>query len=415
MDILSRVKSAWGALWGDSQGFVPLASGGLLNPIAASGSDDPWLRISAYFACIRNISEDIAKLPLITYRRLPRGKERAVDHPLYNLLRRQPHPSIGSMAFRETTTRFALGLGNGFAQILRKVNGEPYALQPINPSAVEIKPGIDGHVEYLVRQPNNDLTISDSDMIHLHGLSADGICGISIAGLARENLEFAGSAQSFGRNLFASGGRPGGILKHPAKLSKEAKESLGKSWEAAYGGKNTGKTAILDHGIEYQAIAISPVDAQFLETRQFSCEEIARWFRMPLHKIQYLVRAQGWSTLDAQNTDYLTDCLMPWLVRWEDELNRKLFPDSDEYFVEHLVNGMLRGDLATRSAYYVSQFSIGHLSINEIRELENENIVDDEMCDKHFIPMNMTPAEFIKSVSAEPSAAAKPQEEKQNA
>jgi HK97 family phage portal protein len=302
------------------------------------------------------------------------------------------------MAFRETITRHALARGNGFAEILRLANGEAYALQPVDPDIVKIKPGPDGHVAYEVAFAGNSRTIPDTDMIHIHGLSSDGLCGISVAGLARENLEFAGSAQAYGRNLFSSGGRPGGILTHPAKLTKEAKDSLREAWDGAYGGKNTGKTAVLDHGIDYKPITINPVDAQFLETRQFSCEEIARWFRMPLHKIQYLVRAQGWSTLDAQNTDYLTDCLMPWLVRWEEELDRKLFADS-EYFAEHLVIGLLRGDQASRASFYTSQFSIGALSINEIREFENMNPIEGEGGDKHFVPMNMTPAEFANSVS----------------
>lgn len=407
MTFFSRIKSAWGFISGDRDGFVPAADGNSPAALLAVGDDSSWLRISAYYACIRNISEDIAKLPLITYRRLSRGKERASDHPLYNLLRKQPHPAIGSMSLRETITRYALGWGNGFARILRQGNGLPYALQPISPIGAEIIPADGGHVAYLIRQPGNDLIIPDIDMIHIHGLSPDGINGMSVASLARETLDFAGSAQSYGRNLFASGGRPGGILTNPGKLQQVAKENLRKAWDEAYGGKNSGKTAVLDHGTEYRPITINPVDAQYLETRQFTCEEIARWFRMPLHKIQYLVRAQGWSTLDAQNTDYLTDCLMPWLVRWEEEINRKLFGDSDEYFVEHLVNGMLRGDQASRSSFYTSQFSIGALSINEIREFENMNPIEGEGGDKHFVPLNMTPAEFANSVSG--SGSAKPQ------
>jgi HK97 family phage portal protein len=400
MSIFSRLNDSWHALWGDSQGFVPV-SGTVSTPVALSGSDGAWMGIAAYFACIRNLSEDVAKLPLITYRRLARGKERATNHPYYKLLRRRPYPSVGSIAFRETMMRNVLGWGNGYAEILRRNTGEAYALQIISPQNVIIRADKSGTgIEYVVKTSVlPEKTISPENMIHIHGLSANGIDGISIAGYARETLQFAASAQTYGKNIFARGGRPSGILTHEGKLQPEAKQALAKAWEEAYGGSNSGRTAVLDHGIKYEAISINPVDAQYLETRQFTVEEIARWFRMPLHKIQYLVRAQGWSTLDAQNTDYLTDTLMPWLIRWEEELTAKLFPVEPEYFVEHLVTGLLRGDASTRKDFYVGMFSIGGLSINEIRELENMNPIEGEGGDKHFVPLNMTPAEFANSIN----------------
>lgn len=401
MSIFGRMKNAWNAFSGDQDGFKPAGAGSLTNPIIQPGADDRWMGISAYFACIRNICEDVGKLPLITYKRLERGKERAHSHPLYDVLRMNPHPSIGAMAFREAMTRHALGWGNGYAKILRRGNAEAYALEPVHPSFVTVKPDDGGKVKYQVRRPGNaDEVVSGADMLHLHGISTDGVSGLSIAELARETLEFAGSAQTFGRNLFARGGRPAGVLKHPKSLTKPQKDELREQWDSAYGGRNAGaRTAILDLGVEYEGISINPVDAQYLETRQFSVEEIARWFRMPLHKIQYLVRAQGWSTLDAQNTDYLTDTLSPWLIRWEEEINRKLFAGDKDHFSEHLVNGLLRGDQRARSSFYVSQFSIGALSINEIREFENMNPIEGDGGDKHFVPLNMTPAEFANSVT----------------
>jgi HK97 family phage portal protein len=398
MGFFERMKNAWGALTGDAQGFVSVSSGSAWSS-APLLNDDKFMRIAAYYACIRNISEDIGKLPLITYRRLARGKERAPENPMYDLLAKSPHPSISSMAFRETLTRYALGWGNGYARILRLGNGAPYMLVPIHPETVKIEPAVDGRVQYVARLPEGEKIIRDADIIHIHGVSPDGVCGMSVAGLSRETMEFAGSAQTYGRNLFARGGRPGGILTAPGKITLEAQRLLKEGFEEAYGGQNSGRTAVLPEGLKYEPISINPVDAQYLETRQFTVEEIARWFRMPLHKIQYLVRAQGWSTLDAQNTDYLTDTLMPWLVRWEQEIARKLFTDDTEYFAEHLVNGLLRGDQRSRSEFYIKQFSVGALSINEIRELENMNPIEGDGGDKHFVPSNMTPAEFANSVS----------------
>ena len=209
----------------------------------------------------------------------------------------------------------------------------------------------------------------------------------------------AAAIGTFGANLYTQNGRPGGILKTAARLSKEAKQGNVDAWKKLTAGNNMGGTAILDNGLDYKQITVNPSDAQFLETTQFTVEEVARWFRMPLHKIQYLVRAQGWSTLDAQNTDYLTDTLMPWLGRVEDEFTYKLLGGHDKYFCEHLVDGILRGDIKTRADFYVKQFSIGALSINEIREMENRNPIEEDGGDKHFVPLNMTPAEFANSVS----------------
>ncbi|MCK9569984.1 phage portal protein [Candidatus Pacearchaeota archaeon] len=398
MTILSRLRNAYTALLSpDSSSWTPVAisdTGGL-----PKCNNEEWLRIAAYFACVRNISEDVAKLPLITYRRLPRGKERASDHPYYNLLRREPHPSIGAIALRETVTRFALGWGNGYARIHRDGTGRVIMLEPIPPQLVKINGLKGGLVEYEVSTTIRKDKVASADMLHIHGVSSDGINGLSVLQSAQETLMFAYYAQRYGENIYSRGGRPSGILVHPNKMQPDAKQNLAKAWDEAYGGNNSGRTAVLDHGVEYKPISINPVDAQYLETRQFTVEEIARWFRMPLHKIQYLVRAQGWSTLDAQNTDYLTDTLMPWLVRWEEEIARKLFANDTEHFAEHLVTGLLRGDQTARSSFYTKQFSIGALSINEIREFENMNPIEGEGGDKHFVPMNMTPAEFAESVS----------------
>jgi len=409
MELVSRLKNAWSALWGNTDGWAPVASDGKVST-AALGGDERWMAIAAYFACIRNIAEDVAKLPLITYRRMDRGKERAKDHSLYNLLKVRAHPQIGSIGLRETVMRYALGWGNGYAEILRTNSGVVWGLQPLHPQFVKPKPAPKGEVVYEYKPNENDSRdIQAADILHIHGISSDGIRGLSVAGFARETLEFANSSQTYGANIFNRGGRPGGIITHPGKLQKEAKDNLRESWEKAYGGANTGRTAVLDHGVDYKPITISPVDAQFLETRQFSVEEIARWFRMPLHKIQYLLRAQGWSTLDAQNTDYLTDTLSPWLNRWETELKIKLFDEGDDYFAEHLVTGLLRGDHRSRSEYYTRMFSIGVLSINEIRSMENLNPIEEGGGDKHFVPLNMTPAEFADSIVGN-----KPQEKGEN-
>lgn len=348
--------------------------------------------LSAYYACLRCIAEDIGKLPLITYRRLERGKERATNHANFAALHDAPNPDMSAMSFRETLTHWALGWGNGFAEIATDGYGKP-ALFPIHPSRVRVRrsKAAAGGLVYAVRnEDGTEVAIPQGSMLHIHGLGGDGAVGYSVLRYAAESVGLGLSAQSFGAAFFGNGANAGSVLEHPGQMKPAAYERLRKEWTEIYTGtENANKPAILENGMKFNRISIPPNEAQFLETRQFNVEDICRWFRVPPHKVQHLMRAQGWSTLDASNTDYLTDTLLPWLVRWEQELKRKLFVGDNEHFAEHLVAGIMRGDMKTRSDYYRTQFAIGSLSVNDIREAENMNPVDGG--DEHFVPLNMIP------------------------
>jgi len=401
LSILSRVRAGWRGFWATQdtkEGWIPVSGGNEFDP--SNQSEEKFLALSAYFACVRNISEDVGKLPFILYKRLERGKERATDHKYYNMIRYRPAVPISSAALRETVTRYALAWGNGYARIYRTNGDDVGAIMPLHPQNVKVKSDGQGGVNYEYKRGTNDpVTIQGRDMIHVHGVGSNGVSGMSVAAYGVTSMTMAAAIKRFGTNLYTTNGRPGGILKTSAKLTKEARSANVEAWAKAHSGERMGGTAMLDNGIDYSPITVNPNDAQYIETCNFTVEDVARWFRMPLHKIQYLVRAQGWSTLDAQNTDYLTDTLMPWLARIEQEFTYKLIGTHDEYFCEHMVDGILRGDVSTRADYYVKQFSIGALSINEIRDMENRNPIEEEGGDKHFVPMNMTPAEFANSVS----------------
>lgn len=355
-------------------------------------TEDSAMALSVYYACIRCISEDIAKLPLITYQRLARGKDRAFKHPNYASLHDSPNPSMTSMSLRETITHWALGWGNGYAEIAFDAYMRP-SLYPIHPS--RMSPVYGGNkVIYEVKNPDGTKTVFPQERIlHIHGLGGDGLTGYSVLRYASESVGLGLAAQAFGSTFFGNGANGGTVLEYPGKMSDVAYERLRESWQERYVGvKNSNKPIILEEGAKFNRLAIPPEEAQFLETRQFNVEDICRWFRVPPHKVQHLLRAQGWSTLDASNTDYVTDTLMPWMVRWEQEIKRKLFLSDDEYYAEHLVNGMLRGDMKTRSEFYKGQFGIGAMCINDIREAENLNPV--EGGDTYFVPSNMTPLEL---------------------
>lgn len=375
-DFLSDVRhpTAWLTNW--ALGGVTRA-GIRVSPQSAMG-------LSTYYACIRNISEDVGKLPLLTYRRLlPRGKERVPGHWAYPLLHDAPNDDMTAMTFREVLTAHALGWGNGYAEIVRNGRGIPGAFAPIHPSRVHLQRDDQGRLVYDVY--GNDgiysaaginastIRLPQDDVLHIKGLGSDGYTGYSIVQLAAESLGLSLAAQTFGASFFGGGAALGGILSHPKTLSPEGQVHLRESWQTAYGGPwNAGKTAILEEGMTYTRIGIPPEEAQFLQTRIFQVPEVCRWFRMPPHKAQHLDNAH-YNNVEQQNLEYVVDTLMPWLVRWESELRRKLFADEPEVFAEHLILGLLRGDQAARAAYYKARFEMGTLSPDDIREIENEN------------------------------------------
>lgn len=348
------------------------------------------MHVAVYFACIRNISEDIGKLPYILYRQLePRGKERARDLPLYAILRYHPNEMMSAASFQETMTHWALAWGNGFAEIIGDY--PDYSLWPLHPCYVEMKVKTRDSYWYEVRTDEKPTprAIMPERMFHLHGLG-DGLLGYSVAMLAKKTLGIGLASQESTARMFKNGWSIPGILKHPKVLRDIARDNLRKSFNEVHAGpENAWKPMILEEGMEWQQTGSPAKDAQWLELQQFGIEEICRWFRMPLNKVQHFIRAQGWSTLDAQNTDYVTDTLMPWLVRWEQETRRKLIPTDSDLFAEHMLNGLLRGDMAARSAFYRERFNIGTLSPNDIREFENENPIEDG--DRYFIPANLVP------------------------
>lgn len=381
-----------------------------INPTSA-------MTLPTYYACIRAISEDIGKLPLLTYRRRdPRGKERASDHPLYALLHDAPNDDMEAMTFRETLTQYALAWGNGYALIDRDSRMQAVALHPVHPSRVLIRRNDEGDLVYDVYGseflPGSPLTnmyrVRSDDMLHIRGLGAEGVSGYSVAQLAAESLGLSLAAQTFGAAFFGNGAAMSGVLQHPGKLSDQAAKHLRESFESVYSGpQNSGKVGILEEGMQYSRMAIPPNDAQFLETRLFQVREVCRWFRLPPHKCGDLEFAT-YTNIEQQAIEYVTDTLMPWTVRFEQQFNRKLFGINSEFFCEHALQGLLRGDMAARAEFYTRMFGMGALSPNDIRELENASPIGPEG-DEYFIAgNNMIPIKQAIQRAEEPTQAQAP-------
>lgn len=403
-DALSDLRNptAWLTDWA-SGGQV--AAGVAVSPRSSMG-------LSAYYACIRAIAEDCAKLPLQVLERLERGRRQAREHELWKILHDQFNDEMASFTVREVMTHWALGWGNGYGMILRDRSltlrdGAVDGIYPIHPQRVTVsRDSQTQRLLYTIAMGERiresvvaPMVIPQEDMIHLRGPSPDGVLGYSIAQVAAESLGLSIAAQRYGAGFFGNSGRPGGILSHPGTLSDPARQHLRESWEATHGGSaNAGKTAVLEEGMTWTPISIPPEQAQFLDTRNFQVREVCRWFRMPPHKIADLADAK-WANVESENTSYVVDTLTPWLTRWEQELQMKLLLMDDAYYVRHNVNSLLRGDVATRTTYYRSMVNIGAMSPNDVRELEELNPYDGG--DEYFLQTNMATVKSIVDGTAQ--------------
>lgn len=366
------------------------------------------LGISTVFACVRAISEDVAKLPLILYRETDgRGKERLRDHPLYPLLRERPNDEMTAFDLRSCITAHALLRGNGYIEIERDGAGRPLALWPLNPDRVEVRRGSDGGIVYVYRDPDLNVTrtIFADDVVHIRGLGSNGLVGYSVVRFARESLGLTAAAERFGGSFFGNSSMPKGVLEHPGVLGEEAQKNLRSSWESVHRGpRNYGRIAILEEGMKFHAVTIPPEDAQFLETRQFQVPEICRWFRMPPHKVADLSRAT-FSNIEHSSIEYASDTLLPWLVRWEQEIKRKCLLRSEQgLFVEHLTAALLRGDLKSRYDAYAIGRQWGWLSPDDIREFENLNPINGAGGKVYLVPANMLDANKVAAGSLQGGA-----------
>jgi len=385
------------------------------GPMTATGirvTADTAMRFTAVYAAVRILAETVATLPLIVYRRTENdGKERATDYFLYRLLHDQPNEEQTSVEFREMLQGHLALRGNAYAQIDRKM-GQPARLVPLHPDRVEVDRGKNGELLYKVSPDSGspyNLSQRQGEIMHIRALSSDGVTGLNPIELFREAIGLGLAYEEYSGRLFGNGANINGVLETPQAMSDEALSRFRTLWQQNYGGVgNAGKTAILEQGMKWQAIGIAPKDAEFIISRKFQITEIARIFRVPPHMLADLERAT-FSNIEHQSLEFIRDTIRPWLVRWEQALTRDLIPpaDRDTYFVEFLIDGLMRGDLKSRYDSYAIGRNNGWLSANDIRRLENMNPLPPEQGDVYLIPLNMVQA---GTAAPEPADEAKPVE-----
>lgn len=358
------------------------------------------MQTTAVYACVRILAESIAGLPLHVYAYRGEGRERVPGHPLFTILHDAPNPEMTSFVFRETLMVHLLLWGNAYAQILRDRAGRVAGLYPLLPNHMSVNRDEDGRLYYTYQRvtdenPNfkrgGEVILPAEDVLHIPGLGFDGLIGYSPITMARNAVGMTLACEEYGASFFANGARPGGVLQHPGVLKDPAK--LRESWQAVYGGAaNTGKVAVLEEGMTYQQIGIPPEEAQFLETRKFQVDEIARLYRIPPHMVGDLDKS-SFSNIEQQSLEFVKYTLNPWVVRWEQALQKSLlFPEERKrYFIRFNVDGLLRGDYQSRMQGYAVGRQNGWLSANDIREMEDMNpIPAEEGGDTYLINGNMT-------------------------
>lgn len=357
------------------------------------------MQMTAVYSCVRILSEAVASLPLHVYLRTDSGTEKATEHPLYRVLHDEPNPEMTSFIFRETLMTHLLLWGNAYAQIIRNGRGEVIGLYPLMPERMKVDRDESGHIFYEYRVNDSDVPLNkkstvklnESDVLHVPGLGFDGLVGYSPIAMAKNAIGMAIATEEFGAKFFANGATPSGILEYPGTVKNP--EAMRESWSKGFSGSNSHKIAILEEGMKYTPISISPNEAQFLETRKFQINEIARIFRVPPHMVGDLEKS-SFSNIEQQSLEFVKYTLDPWVTRWEQSIIRRLFTEDEKkkYFVKFNVDGLLRGDYQSRMNGYATARQNGWMSANDIRSLENlDKIPEEAGGDLYLINGNMLP------------------------
>tara|TARA_R100000231_G_scaffold36146_2_gene32000 strand:- start:2028 stop:3218 length:1191 start_codon:yes stop_codon:yes gene_type:complete len=365
-------------------------------PDADVYDSDKALTLTSVWNAIRLLSESVSSLPISVYRKENNGdKVEDVNNRIYNLIKFKPNNFQNKITFFEYVMYSVLTDGNSYVQIVRDNSANPVQLIPLNPDYVNIFIK-DNELFY---QMDGGSVLDSADVLHIKLITDDGIEGLSPIDQCAKAINWNLSIEEFGSTFFKNGAKPSSVLSTDRALSETAIERLKNSFNSSYAKlKSSNSTIILEEGLTFKPISISPEQAQFLASRQFGIEEIARIFNIPPHMLKDLSKS-SFNNIEMQSQEYVTYTLMPYLTRIEQEMNLKLFRTNElgKTFVEFNVNGLLRGDVKTRNEAYKTAIQNGYMSINEVRQKENLNSI--EGGDQHFIQMNMTTIENVGDAS----------------
>lgn len=377
-------RSPFGDFW-----FTPIggrsAAGVQVTPLSA-------MRVAAVYACVRELAQPMGALPLKFYKKQGRKRVETTDHPLYKLLAKRPNRWQNSLEWREMIDGHLSLRGNAYNYISANSRGVIKELIPLHPD--RMTPNIDpntGDFNWCYTAPNGAIeTYARDEIWHIKGLAPDIYRGYNPIELARDSIGGALASQEYAARFFANDAKPsGGWIEHPGTFKDaEAKKRFRANWQEMQSGANRGKTAVLEGGMKYHDIGINNTDAQFLENRKFSVEDIARLFGVPPHRIGHLERSTN-NNIEHQGLEFVTYTMMPRAERFECSIESELLSDDDDTEIELDFSRLLRGDSKSRAAYYHSGILDGWMTRNEARSCENLDPLDG--LDEPLRPLNMVP------------------------
>lgn len=361
-------------------------------------NEDTALRFSAVLACVRVLSETIAAMPIKVYKRRASGTGRdiAYTHPLYRLLHDEPNDEMTAFKMQETMQSHVVLSGNAYAYKELDGRGRVKSLKLLNWEKISPERNKNtGKIEYIFDDNGTKIPFNYDEIFHISGLGFDGIKGHSPIMLSMDAVGLGMAAEQFASYFYSNGANIGGFIETPEAVKD--KEDLKKEFTEKFTGLGKShKVIFLENGMKFQKLVMPLAEAQFIETRKFQIQEIARIYRVPLHLIQDLERAT-FSNIEHQDLGFIKHTMFPWVVRWEQEINHRLltpFERAQGYYVEFCMDAILRGDAKSRAEVLHIKRQDGIVSANEWRELDNQNPQEGEHGDKYFINGNMIPVEL---------------------
>ncbi|MGU9759144.1 phage portal protein [Serratia marcescens] len=356
---------------------------------------DKAMQLSAVWACIRLLSESVSTLPMKVYRREADGSRKlAQDHPAYQVLCRRPNLEMTPSRFMLMVVASICLRGNAFIE-KKMIGRKLVALNPLLPQNMVVKRLDAGQLQYTYTEDGKKRVIPVDRMMHIRGFGLDGVCGMMPLSSGRDVFGAAMAVDESAAKIFENGLQTSGYISSKVALNKEQRERLREYLAAFAGSKNAGKMMVLEGDLSYQNVTMNPEDAQMLESRAFSIEEICRWFRVPPFMVGHVTKQSSWaSSVEGMNLIFLTNTLRPLLVNIEQEISRCLLDSDEDYFAEFSVEGLLRADSVGRAAYYTTALQNGWMSRNDVRRLENlPPIPGGEI---YTVQLNLTPLEDLK-------------------
>lgn len=375
---------------GESRVYVsPMQAGVLVT-------EDTAMTLAEWWACVSVISRTVASLPWGVFERTPQGR-RPVDNQVAWLLNNQPNAEMTAFSFREALVAHVLNWGNGYAEIQRDLSGRATALWLMTPDRVEPERDEAGNIVYRVSAEDaTERTLTADSVFHLHGLGFDGLCGYSPVRMASRSIGVGIAQDVFAQSFYANGTVMGSLIEMPASMNPQQIADAEAYYNKSHRGPEKAfKVKVSPAGTKVHPMGMPMTDAQFVESRQMSITMAARWLGVPPHKIADLTRSTN-NNIEHQGIEFVTDAIVPWALRLEQEANVKLFGQRAQgrVYTKLLVNALMRGDAKSRAEFYRTMTQIGAMSINEVRELEDMNSIGDAG-DQHLVQLNQTTLEHL--------------------